>query len=615
MKKKIFLLITGIALLIILLSKSIYQKLELNQNIPKIDKEKDEKKPVEIGKNELLKNVWIIKANKDKRKVKVFWEGEEQTLFSKYPLSKEISSAIGDITIEENQITKISIQNKIIQDKVLMANNTYIDLEKYGKLKWETDYKIYRVYGELAEEKANGILVGYSNTNFVINSQGEICAALIQQPMKAETIRVLLKTNGHKDIYHSKVQLTADCNFTIYNGKKQKTYKKGQKITITKIAKVITSGRAKIVPEKEDGKITLLSISRNNISPSYRGIIEVTNEENGFLIVNELPLEEYLYSVVPSEMPTSYGKEALKVQAICARSYAYRQLLDNKCSQYGAHVDDSVSYQVYNNVPENDASILAVKDTFGIVPKYNEEVILAYYFSTSCGYTASAHQVWLSDKEIPYLKGKTQFINEKLAKQKLDLSKDAEFTKFLNNTNKTYDSDFPWYRWKVKLSYKNITKVINATLQTRYQANPNLIQVLQKNGKYTSTPIDTIGEVKQLRILNREACGIITSIEIIGSENTIKVMSEYNIRTLLAPLYNQVIRQDNTTITNLSMLPSSFFIINKSSSKKEILITGGGYGHGVGMSQNGVKSLADAGKNYKEILKHYYNGITLEYIY
>ena len=61
----------------------------------------------------------------------------------------------------------------------------------------------------------------------------------------------------------------------------------------------------------------------------------------GLLIVNELPLEEYLYAVIPSEMPTYYGLEPLKVQAVCARSYAYKHLVANNLSKYGAHVDDS----------------------------------------------------------------------------------------------------------------------------------------------------------------------------------------------------------------------------------------------------------------------------------
>jgi hypothetical protein len=63
------------------------------------------------------------------------------------------------------------------------------------------------------------------------------------------------------------------------------------------------------------------------------------------MIINELPLEEYLYSVVPSEMPWNYNYEALKAQAICARSFAYKHVMSNSYSEFGAHVDDSTAYQ------------------------------------------------------------------------------------------------------------------------------------------------------------------------------------------------------------------------------------------------------------------------------
>ena len=130
------------------------------------------------------------------------------------------------------------------------------------------------------------------------------------------------------------------------------------------------------------------------------------------MIVNELPLEEYLYAVIPSEMPTYYGLEPLKVQAVCARSYAYRHLIANSLSSYGAHVDDSVSYQVYNNIEENEDSVLAVKDTYGKVLEYDGDVITAYYFSTSCGHTTSVEDVWANGIATPYLTGRLLSVDE-----------------------------------------------------------------------------------------------------------------------------------------------------------------------------------------------------------
>ena len=106
-------------------------------------------------------------------------------------------------------------------------------------------------------------------------------------------------------------------------------------------------------------------------------------------MVNELPLENYLCKVVPSEMPASYQKEALKAQAICARSYAYRQIMDYAYPEYQAHVNDSTDYQVYNNSASQQAATEAVQETAGKVLKYNGNIITAYYYSTSCGKTTT----------------------------------------------------------------------------------------------------------------------------------------------------------------------------------------------------------------------------------
>lgn len=123
-------------------------------------------------------------------------------------------------------------------------------------------------------------------------------------------------------------------------------------------------------------------------------------------MVNELPLEEYLYSVVPSEMPASYPLEALKAQAICARTYAYGHMSRAGYPRYGAHVDDSTSYQVYNNITEADSATTAVKETYGQMILTDEGTVAnTYYYSTSCGVGTTAN-VWKTAEAeaLDYLK-------------------------------------------------------------------------------------------------------------------------------------------------------------------------------------------------------------------
>ncbi len=573
-----------------------------------------------------LHNVYITTGSDGT--VSAFLNDVSRDFKTKYKLSTEIKSQIGDLVVQDGVITKISIKPDKIGGKVLVANKDFIEIEGYGKVDLDEYYKIYKIYGEMSIEVTNSILVGYEATDFVV-ADGKIVAALIKETIKAKDIRVLIKTNNYEDIYHDSVKITSDKDYTLKAGDIVKSYKAGQKITLKPDNKLFKEGRLRIETKSENGKIQLLSVKRSSGNPSYRGAMEIETAKDGLIVINELPIEEYLYAVIPSEMPSSYGLEALKVQAICARSYAYNQLFANGYSEFGAHVDDSVNYQVYNNIAENENSILAVKDTYGKVIEYKDEVITAYYFSTSSGHTASLNEVWGGGSSADYLLGKLQTTYEVVDGEAVyasagspdssNLSSEAAFKKFiLSPPEDTYDSDFAWYRWNVTIDKDDLKKSIDKSLASRYKANPDLIQTLvggkvNDNPKYDSRPVSTIGTVKDILVGKREKSGILSSVILVGSECTVKVQSEYNIRTLLAPIADEVIRQDKSTASNLSMLPSAFFIMDKTD--KSITFHGGGYGHGVGMSQNGVKAMAESGKDYEEILKHYYAGVDISFIY
>lgn len=559
-----------------------------------------------------LENVWIIDGKE--KSISVFINGVERTFQTENVLAEEITSVVGDLIISNQRVTKVSVKPNRISGKVLAATKEYIEIEDYGKIDVEDNYRIYKIYGDVESKVSNAVLVGYTVTDFVV-SNDKISAALIKESAKAENIRVLLKTTGFKDIFHSKVVLTSNEPFTITYGKKTKKYDAKEQVTIKPTSKMLEEGRLR-VKTTNTGKITVSSIERSYGIPSYRGSLEIVSYEQGLTIVNELPLEEYLYSVVPSEMPTSYGKESLKVQAVCARSYAYNQLLTNQYSEYGAHVDDSTSFQVYNNVEENASSIEAVRDTYGKVLDYDGEVITAYYFSTSCGYTSSASEVWMNNTPLEYLTGKLQVDEDK--SKELDLTEDKKFRDFIiNDDYETYDSDFAWYRWQTKVSLEDLKSTIDAKLQSRYNANSRLILTLV-GGKYVSTPINTVGTIKSITITKRATGGVATEVIIKGSKNTVKVISEYNIRILLSPSGNDVVRKDDSKISNMSLLPSAFIIIDEITKDDTLTgykIRGGGYGHGVGMSQNGVKAMVEAGFKYEEILEHYYTGVNIASIY
>ena len=594
-----------------------------------------------LDKPVVLKNVYMIEGKG--KEIKAFLSGITRTFETSLTLSDSFAEKVGDITLTNGLITSVTIKPDIIRGKVLVTGKNEIEVEGYGVLPLDDNYRIYKLFGEMEMEKTNSILVGYSVTDFVV-SEGKICAALIRDQIKAENIRVLINSSSYQSVYHETLSFTVDCPYTIDNGEETLRFEKDEEFTITKDSELMSKGRIKITPLEEHGKVALLNVKRNLGVPKYRGTMEISKNDKGLIVINELSIEEYLYAVVPSEMPVSYGNEALKVQAVCARSYAFNQLYANKYSSYGAHVDDSVNCQVYNNVAENEASIMAVKDTYGKVLTQNGNVLTAYYFSTSCGHTASIEDVWQDAKPTTYLTGNLQTEESRT----VDFSKEEVFKNFLTSdtvaviaegankeeTITTYDSGFLMYRWNVTMDAATLSKQINKYLSDCYSSNKTSIltyvtsqelndateipgATIVEGKVFKSIPVSSIGTVTDMKVITRGGSGIIKELLIKGTENTVLVRYQTNIRKLLAPVATEVVRLDGSTVNGMSLLPSAFFVIDKSGkdSNTVFTLTGGGFGHGTGMSQNGVKTMVSKGKSYEEILKHYYTDANIEVIY
>ena len=139
---------------------------------------------------------------------------------------------------------------------------------------------------------------------------------------------MLIKTSGYANSVHQTVELFADCDCRIWNVESElTTLEKGQHLVITRDSPLFEqTGRITIEPKILTGHLMLSGVERAQGQANYRGRLELVRREDGILVINELPLEEYLYGVVPSEMPASYPLEALKSQADCARTYAYQKL-------------------------------------------------------------------------------------------------------------------------------------------------------------------------------------------------------------------------------------------------------------------------------------------------
>lgn len=267
--------------------------------------------------------------------------------------------------------------------------------------------------------------------------------------------------------------------------------------------------------------------------------------------VVELSLEDYVKGVVCSEMPLNFSKEALKAQAIVARTYAIGHVMEGGCAKFGGDVCDTVHCQVYTPKETKISQLGAlgdsrwalvesvVSETEGQVLSYDGAIATgAFYFSTSSGRTENVEEVFST--AIPYLKS-VESLGEEVA-PRYTSTETYDINRFVQVVNSNYS--------KAGLSVANLS---------------NQITILS----YTEG-----GAVKEIKL---------GGVNILGVE------------------FRKIF---NLNSANFSLE----FLSN------QININCKGFGHGVGMSQWGANVMAEQGKSCEEILKHYYSGIEIEKI-
>lgn len=365
------------------------------------------------------------------------------------------------------------------------------------------------------------------------------CVTQIYAEVPDPVIRVLISDSDFQSYYHPSVTVA-------YNGKEiqyEAEELQKQKTTIR-------------IPAQKDG-ICIQSLKRQDGAPVYQGSMELIPDEQGILLVNELYLEEYLKGVVPSEMPSSYSLEALKAQAVCARTYAWKQIQESRLANYDADVDDSVSFQVYGNVLPQDSTTQAVEETTGQIICQNGEAIDAYYFSTSAGVT-STDEIWGAAKASSYLK----------------------------SVPCKFDEREPWSRWSVELPWKTIEKRAK-----EYQGQNSALTAITINARNES--------------------GAVTGLTVSMEDDSFELKNEYEIRQFLSPDGCTITENDGTEAEGGKLLPSAYFELEMKKGEP-VKITGGGYGHGVGMSQTAANVMAEEGYDYRGILDYFFKNITIE---
>lgn len=562
-----------------------------------------------------IKNVYTKKVMEEngEKLLLAYVNGSMQKLpiADKNTIDGNVKDCLSDIIISNKGITNlINHSVELVNAKVTSYADNIVTIEGFkDPLVLSESFNVYKVNGTFKAMQSAGTLIGYNQISAFVKD-GILEAALITEDIYAKNIRVLISNSDFTNYYHNEVSVTSDAAFTVAYGLEIKEYAAGDKISFRNGSVELQEGLVKIRSKEEEGKLTVTTVNRQGGAPSYRGTLELSRDDKGVLVINELPVEQYLYGVVPSEMPVSYEMEALKAQAICARAYAYRQMENDTYSKYGAHLDDSISSQVYNNVKEDERGVFAVDDTYGVVPCFENEVIEAFFFSTSCGTTSNNSAVW-GGNPSPYLLDTMETELNDIA----NLSNEESFKKFMDGKLGTgfIEEDEPFFRWTVEFTKEQMVETINNHLYERIQAMTENILVLNAEGKYEKKAINSVGDLIGIEVTKRGESGIIEELLLKGTEETVLVKGQTNARALFSPENVTITKQDGSKITGWKSLPSAYFYVEEA--KDGFVIHGGGFGHGVGMSQNGANNMAKLGYTARDIIEHYYTAVELKDMY
>jgi stage II sporulation protein D len=264
-------------------------------------------------------------------------------------------------------------------------------------------------------------------------------------------------------------------------------------------------------------------------------------------VINIVKIEDYLLSVVPAEVPSSWPSEVLKAQAIAARSYVVANLGKHRADGYD--VKDSVEDQVYRGVvSESDDTNVACANTAGLVLKQNDQVISAFFHSTSGGSTELAENVW--SKPLPYLKSVID-----------------------------YDDASPLFTWQRSFTVVQLNKLLDF-------AAPDM-----------SVPSANRSDL---------AADQISALFIVGRHKN----EGQRVKHLIAVGTSSGRVLTGAEVRKLLNLPSTQFSLYQADGA--YVFSGRGHGHGLGLSQWGAKALADKGYNAGQILSYYYKDVTIE---
>ena len=310
------------------------------------------------------------------------------------------------------------------------------------------------------------------------------------------------------------------------------------------------------------------------ISPSYWGTLEFSISNGNLMVINELPLENYLKCVATSEMSAQCPPEFLKAQTIVARSWLLANT-EKKHHKLGFDICNDDCCQRYQGMTNNTtASIQSTDTTFGQVIMFNKKICDSRYSKSCGGITEDYQHVWDGDP-IPYLISIKDVNSMGVGYCSPEIVPESSLKTLIGNV----DEKGQYYRWTYEVKNNELVQ----SLENKMGLKPK--EILELN------PVNTggSGRISNLSIQFEDRDGLLQNVEI---------HSEYEIRRIMSP----------------SFLYSSAFKIKKNVNGNFVL-KGRGWGHGVGLCQIGALGMAISKKDMNSILTHYYPGTQLTTIY
>ena len=504
---------------------------------------------IQSGQPVILRNAYIISNTEEK----LTFLYDYKTYEVDGVLAQEYTG-IGDIHVNGKKISKIAIKPEHIEGVLESYTEGEIVLKEHGIERKNSSLPIYQVVdGQIKQREWTHMILGVSKIQCVLE-KGIVCGILLQEDVIPTDIRVLMK-NGSNN-FHPQVYVK----------------KKSDGMIIDINTYMIDAGLTRYTLEDPQG-LVVCDKDGKALEEVFEGKLYFHLEPQGIVIVNEVSMDTYLKYVLPSEMPRTFGAEALKAQAVCARTYAYVHMNNQSYAKYGANMDDTTNFQAYHNTYRTQETDAAVDATIGEVATCNGELISCYYFSTSPGVTNNVTS-WGGDEQEYIACAGLEFTSG------LDLTNDSDFSRFMTTQMVSYDAVSNYYRWKAVLDISRIKDKEK-------------------------------GALKALTVKSRNEAGYVTELEL-QYDNKIEILKKENdIRKTLGKYLQEVILQNEQVRMDLSMLPSACFEV-LTNADGQIVLRGGGNGHGIGMSQYGARGMAEKGYSYKEILDYYYENVVVK---